>query len=110
MITKKFGELKAYDKIYILMPLMQDIKEVTVTGIAVLKKNTNYYQISFMKPVVKPHIITDAKLLHANKMMGTDVTEKVLVPVKSSMVLLQTIPPTMLATSKEEIAQWMKGN
>lgn len=108
MKSKLFGEVKANDKLHLLMPLDQKIKEVTVVRIDIIKSNPLYRVLHILKPSAKPELITDEKLLGAHKLLGTNVTERIILKASISIAMVSTIPPTVIATSKEEIQQWMK--
>jgi hypothetical protein len=109
MATKTIENLEVNDVLYLLLPGLPEpeIAEVKVVSIGIVKSNIKYREIKFLRPS-KDKRITDDNLLDANKIHGTKVTQTIIVPGKSTMCTLNTNPPTVICTSKQELEKWMR--
>lgn len=104
---KTFGDVREGEKIYILDPKDQSIKEVTVvkSHIHPHSRNRAVWVIEIYIPFRLKSIKDES--LKAAKEYGTKVTQQVFVEIRDHIVVLMTEIPTVIATESKYISQWM---
>jgi hypothetical protein len=106
---KTFADVKVDEKVYVLDPKDQVIREVTVTQSAPHPKSNNRHVWVIQCYMPFRINIKDDQLKEAAK-FGTTVTNTFFVPRKETLVLLMSKIPTVMATESKYITEWMGKN